>query len=551
MLPEAEECTEGCVPPHLRRRLQSYPASTIALSALPFLLTFFIVGAVVLQKLFPVLSGQSQTQSKANSNHDRGLPFSNADVLLSPSSPNGARSKPTSTPKRAAAMTFAATIALATVLAELLLCEISNTLNPAVRTVAMNTTISLLLALLIVVTPLLELHSIITSAGWRFSDTGSKRVNFAWALEMLGFAIWMTVFWWVGHELPGTHFHRDDDDKDTSKSSRLSEACLERIGVIGISLMALLAGFASISSPWQNFGARVRPVRETDIARKQAGLEATEEMLETKRSRLRALERKMAEAPREGFVTKVIGTIRGSADTQERKSLELEVSGLETMQLSLSSSLSMLQTRRTTQQRSSSARGRVLLLISYVFSVYCLYRIVATSIATVRRWWYPGTTFSNSDPINNMLALVAKHWDPSLDRLAWSRQISFLLSGVILLASFSSVLQTFYFFSRFTPSVIHTAHANLALLVSQISATYVISSALLLRSNLPREVGSVISEALGAPLDAAFVERWFEGWFLTASGVTAVGILVGRKFGGEWDDLDDYDEDGWGVEKRL
>jgi len=184
---------------------------------------------------------------------------------------------------------------------------------------------------------------------------------------------------------------------------------------------------------------------------------------------------------------------------------------------------------------------------SYVFSIYCLYRIGATSTAFLRRLWRPSTTFANSDPINNALALIAATFDPSLDRAAWSRQISFAISGLMLLASFNAVLQTVLLFSRFTPPrLLASAQQNLALLVSQISATYVVSSALLLRSNLPREMGSVIEIALKAPLDTAFVERWFEAWFLGACAVTAAGIFVGRsvRSGMEWDDGGDYGDGG-------
>jgi hypothetical protein len=147
--------------------------------------------------------------------------------------------------------------------------------------------------------------------------------------------------------------------------------------------------------------------------------------------------------------------------------------------------------------------------------------------------------------VTNLLALLAKHYDPTIDHLAWSRQISFLLSGFILLASFSAVLQTFHFFARFTPAILYTAQANLALLVSQVCGMYVISSALLLRSMTPKEVGSVINDALGTGvLEAKWVDRWFEGWFLIAVGLTAVGIWAGRKIGGggEWDD-DVWDND--------
>jgi hypothetical protein len=235
-----------------------------------------------------------------------------------------------------------------------------------------------------------------------------------------------------------------------------------------------------------------------------------------------------------------MGSIRGNPDLQERNTLLLEIQGLETMSATLQNSLMVLEGRRQSQLRSHTAIGRLLNLFSYLFSLYCFYRIAATSLATLRRFSSPNTSFSNSDPINNVLALLAKHWDPTIDRVAWSRTISFLLSGVMLLASFNSVLQTFFIFARFLPGLLHHARANFALLISQISATYVISSALLLRSNLPPEMKSAISDALGAPLEPAFTERWFEGWFLTASALTAFGLWLGKRLRGQgWDDDDD------------
>ena len=64
-----------------------------------------------------------------------------------------------------------------------------------------------------------------------------------------------------------------------------------------------------------------------------------------------------------------------------------------------------------------------------------------------------------------------------------------------------------------------------------------ISSALLLRSNLPVEMKSAITDALGAPLEPSFTEMWFEGWFLAASFLTAVGLWSGKRLkGSEWDE---------------
>ncbi|KAK5664332.1 hypothetical protein OQA88_553 [Cercophora sp. LCS_1] len=329
--------------------------------------------------------------------------------------------------------------------------------------------------------------------------------------------------------------------------------------------MAALSGFASVSCPWQRFvdgrAYRRRPITDADVARKVAGLEATRELLVMKRQRLRALQEKVALAGggggSTGLVGMVIGGLKGIAgaggEASEIKGLQLEISGLETMEANLAAAVSTLKTRQAAHARDGTALGRLLAVPSYVFSLYCIYRILATTLTTLRRMTYPAATFSSSDPINRFLGLLAKHWDPKLDQMAWARQISFLLSGVILAASANSVIQTFHIFAKWMPGLLRHTQANLALLVGQIAATYVISAALLLRSNLPKEVGRSVGDALESALEPGFVDRWFEGWFLVASIATAAGIWVGRKLGGPgdgyWDDWEEFGGEEMGQKR--
>ncbi|KAF2444879.1 hypothetical protein P171DRAFT_412779 [Karstenula rhodostoma CBS 690.94] len=522
MLPLDDDC-DACSPNWVKKR----SPSAMAISALPFVATFFIVAVAVSHKLFPLLSGHAPLKS----HHDAqlaGFTWREKTSIFR---------KLRITARTIASATFSTNIALSTVLAELILCEISNTVNRATRTLALKITLPSLLFLIIVLTPALIIHSVVS--GWNLSRSQKGQRKLAWILEITGLAAWLAGFWYLGRGLLGTFLHEESYIHEHT----FSEGCLERIGVIGISLMASLAGFAAVSSLWQTFGVKYRPVTESDIARKQAGLDATNDMLATKESRFRAVQRKLSDTPQEGFVTRVVGNLRGNPEIVERNTLQLEIQGLETMRNTLQNSLSLLQNRRQTQLRSYTVQGRLLNLVSLIFSVYCFYRVTATTFTTLRRFSSPNTSFSNTDPINNFLAILAKHWDPTIDRVAWSRTISFLLSGIMLLASFNSVVQTFFLFARVLPGVLHHAQANFALLISQIAATYVISSALLLRSNLPVEMKSAISEALGAPLEPAFTERWFEGWFLLASAATAVGLWAGKRWKGQgWDDEDEFGE---------
>ncbi|KAF2818969.1 hypothetical protein CC86DRAFT_336131 [Ophiobolus disseminans] len=526
MLPPLEDDCNECVPEYMAHRS---PMTTI-ISALPFLLTFLFVAIGVSHKLFPLLSGNDR-KAHQDASHLPAVASRAKSSLLKSLQPNA---------RSVASIIFSTNIALSAVLAELIFCEIANTVNPATRTLALKLTLPSLLFLLIVATPAFEIHSVVSGAGLNANGGQKGQRRIAWLLEICGLAAWLGGFWYLGRGLLGSYLQ----EESYLHEHTFSEGCLERIGIIGISLMASLAGFAAISSLWQTFGVKYRPVTESDIARKQAGIQATNDMLLTKESRLRAVERKLSDNPQQGFVTRVVGSIRGNPDVQERNTLRLEIQGLETMRHTLQNSMSVLQNRRQTQLRSHTAFGRVVNMFSFVFAIYCAYRISATTVTTLRRFSSPNTSFSNSDPINNFLALLAKHWDPTIDRVAWSRTISFLLSGVMLLLSFNSVLQTFFLFARVVPGILHHTKTNFALIISQIAATYVISSALLLRSNLPPEMKSKIGDALGAPLEPAFTERWFEGWFLVASAATAMGLFVGRRLKGkEWDDDGDGEAD--------
>ncbi|KIH92679.1 hypothetical protein SPBR_02602 [Sporothrix brasiliensis 5110] len=558
-------------------------------SLTPFLASFVIVFVVVSKKVFPLLSRVQQ----ADDGQDHYLPASAPAGLRLVHAAHGARSLR----RRFAAAAFATTTALAAVLAELILAELSEVVDPVARNAALRFTVPALLFLLIILIPFLELQSVISASGWSFQRTATGKIpRVAWTLQMLAFGSWLFVFWSLGIAVPGpvqNYMYSNDartgfDSTGISMASRwdatsddpfdlqslrsagsrgLARACLERVGVIGISLMALLSGFASVSSPWQTFNdrrsARRRPVSDTDLARKETSLSMTTDLISTKRLRLRSLQRKMemtanpvsasgsgTPVPQQqgSVLGKLVGSIKSivGADGPEAieiKSLEMEISGLETMEAGLSASLSALRSKRASEARAGTFLGKLLAIPQYAFGIYCIYRILATTLTTLHRVYYPEASFSSSDPINRFLGLLAKHWDPKLDQLAWARQISFLLSGVILAASANSVLQTFHIFVKWTPGLLYQAQANMALLIGQIAATYVISSALLLRSNLPKEMGSAVSDALESALSPGFVDRWFEGWFLLASMLTVVGLYIGRSLS-SGDMLDGYDEYG-------
>jgi hypothetical protein len=220
---------------------------TTIISALPFLLTFLFVALGVSQKLFPLLSGHADRKAHHDGAHLTSV-ASRARLSMLKSLQPSTRSL--------ASVIFSTNIALSTVLAELIFCEIANTVNPATRTLGLKLTLPLLLFLLIVVTPAFEIHSVISKTGLNANGGKRGQRRIAWLLEFCGLAAWLGGFWYLGRGLLGSYLQ----EESYLHEHTFSEGCLERIGIIGISLMASLAGFAAISSLWQTFGVKYRPV---------------------------------------------------------------------------------------------------------------------------------------------------------------------------------------------------------------------------------------------------------------------------------------------------
>lgn len=530
MLPPDDQCDEACSMPGSAATTMSVSAmSSAAFYSLPFTLTFLAVGFAARYKLFPTIS-----TSQTTTDEDYYLPSDAPSTLRHAHTEQATKS----VKRQFVASTFAITIALSAVLAELILCEISDFLDQTTRSFALGITLPTLLFLLVVVIPFLEIQSVLAHLGWSRPATQGISRRLPWILQAGTFLSWLLLFWYLGKGISGSHVRTRIHSTQT-----LHEACLERVGLIGIALMALLSGFAAISAPWQTFGSKLSPVLSSDLTRKEAGLDSTSDMLAAKESRLRSLRRKVASTvPSTGVVTKVMSSLRSDPDVQEIKALELEISGLRSMEAGLSSSLNVLRSRYASERRAASPAGKLIWTpISYFFSLYCIYRVVNTAVVTLQRHFASASFVQgDSDPITRTLSLLAEHVDPNLNQAAWTRQISFFLSGIMLLASFNSVIQTFYMLTKVIPSLLHQAQANLALIIAQLCASYVISTALLLRSSLPSEMKSVVSDALGTPLQPRFVDQWFEGWFMFAAATSALGIWLNRHFQ-DADDWDDYE----------
>jgi Abscisic acid G-protein coupled receptor len=202
---------------------------------------------------------------------------------------------------------------------------------------------------------------------------------------------------------------------------------------------------------------------------------------------------------------------------------------------SLQSQYHTVQTRHTTQLRRGTPVGNIMAVTRHTFAMYCIYRIVSTGYSLLRRLLTTQSTTSESDdPVSAILAFLTKASISTthipLDAEAYRRLISFILVGVVIAGSITAVGNTVQRLSRSSP----LSPAVSALGEAWIAGTYFVSTAVMLRSNLPERYVGGIGDALGnASLRRGLFEGWFDFVFFGVAALTGVGLVIARKWNEE------------------
>jgi len=232
-------------------------------------------------------------------------------------------------------------------------------------------------------------------------------------------------------------------------------------------------------------------------------------------------------------VNRVVNTVRGSTDQQELNAVHAELKGLSQMYSSLQSQHSSLLTIHSRQLERNTFRGLLAILTRHVFALYCIYRILSTGWSNLRSLLGKPRITADEDPISSILALITKAWISTtkspLDIEAYRRLIGFILVGVVIAGSINAVVSTIQRVSKSAP----VAPATATLCISWISGTYFVSTAVMLRSNLPEKYVGGIGNALGSSLRRGIFEGWFDVVFFIVAGITGIGLLLARSWNEE------------------
>lgn len=434
------------------------------------------------------------------------------------------------------AYVFSATVSISYLLAQLALCEVINLFESTARYYLWEATVDSILCLLTVVVPVVAL--------WYSFDAFVPTSWLHVVVVVVTYALGMFAFFHIA--LPF------DFDTITSESATWGESMVARVAVVGVISMALLSGIGTVSAPFASFVYKPRQVSQQDLDRLQNSIDATDSMIASKRESLRVVHQQLKsrneQEPSSNRMMRAMKSFLGNDSiSREIAALQTEIGALERMKSSLLGDLDSMNSRYRAQLYASTAGGQVMDLFQKAFALYCVYRIINSFVIRnpfIMRWSQSQTS---SDPVVLTMAHLMHSFFPQWGQVeAWTRQLGFLFSGVVFVASITSVVSTYQLVRRAmqtwmvtTPSPVPSSSPVSPLLMAMVLGTYAISTCLILRSNLPPEISSAITKALGAPLDNGLVQALFDTvFFLSSMAAVVVLTIVSRIKMQEEDDLE-------------
>ncbi|KAJ1660295.1 hypothetical protein IWQ61_000756 [Dispira simplex] len=402
---------------------------------------------------------------------------------------------------------FCLTLTFSCTLFELIIFEITDVLDRDTRWLYWKLTIYVILTLVIFVLPYYQFLLLL-------SNLGSGRHRHRWLGATVSWLVYFYFFWRVGEKFP------IQTNQLTSQNWLAIEPAMARVGVFGVTLMAILSGFGAVNSPYTTLFVFVRQVTASQIQTVERKLTQTTGILHSKQQQLIEEERRVqAGQASHGLMKRMVHSVTGTLGLGAQASLHRlreEIQMLENISQRIQADLETLHFEKHRYDETRTFKGQYFNFLGYIFSVYCVYKVVMAFINIVFH------RIGKTDPITYGLTLAATHANiQSLDVPFWSQQLSFWFVGIMVVCSIRSLLlQIIKFFKVFTGTI---SPANVVLLLAQLMGVYFLSSVLLLRMSLPPEFRMIIQDVLGT-IEFHFYQRWFDVIFLV-SALTSMAFV--------------------------
>ena len=410
---------------------------------------------------------------------------------------------------------FCCTFMLSCSMFELLIFEIAGVLDPATRWFNWKVNLYLAYALLIFVLPFYFFYTLVLDVA-----IARRRARLMACIMLCGY---LYLF-----------FSTVESHTEGGGGIFALEHGISRIGVVGVTAMAVLSGFGAVNCPYEYMECFLNRSSIAELRSSERRLLQTFEIVLSKQKRIAAERKSMRrrsmqhEAPaHSGGLWSLLSGAHSptSADSNALiVGLQAEIRGLEDLCSALFLEIHDIRLGLEREKLSRTLKGRVLNLLGHFLSLYCVYKVLMAIVNLIF------ARDPKKDPATLMLERVLFVM-PSLARefdvAFWSQTISFVLVGVLVFSQtrgfLTTVMKLLYFYSN------SVSVNSQALLLAQVMGMYFVSSVLLLRMNLPEQYRNSVSSVLGN-IKFNFYHRHFDIVFLFTALATFVIIFLQHKF---------------------
>ncbi|RKP24627.1 Golgi pH regulator-like protein, partial [Syncephalis pseudoplumigaleata] len=410
---------------------------------------------------------------------------------------------------------FSLTFSASCGLFQLIIFEITGALAKNSRWFLWKLNLALLLALVIGAIPAYQIY--IMLGGIHRDFVKRRRLAFTATIWLVLFA----SFWQLGDYFP------IERTMSVDPGWLSMTPLMSRIGVLGVTIMAILSGFGAVNSPYTTLFVFLRKIDRADVQATERKLSQLMDTIISKRKRIvtAQLRQKGAESVRPDAMCGHHQYIHICMLLRRRccrgmsmhitmdvyadvAALKEETKHMEGFAQNLFLELEELYTEMDRIAYAQTWKGQYYNVLGYIFSGYCIYKVFMATINILFN------RIGKTDPITYSLALLGPYIDVEIDVQTLSQQLSFIFVGIMILCSIRGLLIQLTKFFR--ASVSNVSPENMVLFLAQIMGMYFLSSVLLMRMSLPTEYREIISGVLST-IEFNFYHRWFDVIFLVSA----------------------------------